>query len=81
VNESQIREAVFRILRQIAPEADLEKCDEGANLRQALDIDSFDFLKLIVAVNDQLKVEIPESDYERAATLNGLIGYLAARLR
>lgn len=81
MSEAEIKAVVFKTLRKIAPEADLDQisCDE--KLREALDIDSFDFLNVMIGLNEELKVEIPESDYPKLATLNELISYLSARLK
>ncbi len=80
MTESEIRSAVFKILRKIAPEADLEHLLTGENLREALDIDSFDFLNFMIGVHEELNVEIPESDYGKLRTLGDLIGYLGAHV-
>ena len=42
------------------------------------DIDSFDFLKLVVSLHDTFGVDVPESDYRRIATLKGLTDYVMA---
>ena len=46
-------------------------------MAEQLDIDSMDFLDVIVAIHDQAGIEIPERDYLRLATLEGAIAYLA----
>ena len=77
MNEDEIRQHVFQILHRIAPEADLGEIDAAQNLREALDIDSFDFLNLIIALQEKLGVSIPESDYRLGQTLGGMIAYLS----
>ena len=71
-----IREQICGILHRVAPEADLEHLDPSQNLREALDIDSFDFLNVVIAVHEKVGVEIPESDYRRVSTLQGMVQYL-----
>lgn len=80
MNEQDIRDAVLRLLARVAPEANLKALDPGERLQQALDIDSFDFLRLLVAIRDELGIEVAESDYGKVATLDGLVAYLASRL-
>ena len=80
MSEQQIRSAVFRILGRIAPEANLDQISLEANLREALDIDSFDFLNLMIGLHDELNVEISESEYPKLSTLRELVRYLADRL-
>lgn len=52
----------------------------GENLRETLDIDSFDFLQLLIGLHDSLGVEIPESDYGKLTTLEAIVSYLSQRL-
>jgi acyl carrier protein len=79
VKADEVRKEVFAILHRIAPEADLDRIRPDENLREALEIDSFDFLNFIVALHDKLGIEIPESDYGEITTLKGMIEYLAMR--
>jgi acyl carrier protein len=67
-------------LGNIAPEVDLKTIDPEANLREALDIDSMDFLNFITAINHRLGLDIPELDYPKLATLAGAIDYLKSKL-
>jgi acyl carrier protein len=76
MTENEVRERIFEILHRIAPEADLNRLDPNENIREALDIDSFDFLNVLVAVNEKFGVNIPESDYRHVATLKGIVAYL-----
>ena len=75
----QIKAAIFDILGAIAPEADLDAIAPDKPLREQLDIDSYDFLNIVIRLHEALGTEIPEADYARLATLNGAIDYLAAR--
>jgi acyl carrier protein len=67
-------------LGQIAPEADLTHLAPDADLRQALDIDSFDHLNLLIGLNTTLGVDIPEADYGQLTTLTDIVRYLASRV-
>jgi len=80
VNEADLRNAVLRALYSIAPEAEGERIDPQANLRDQLDIDSMDFLNFLVALKGTVGVEVPEADYAQVASLDDCVRYLAARL-
>ena len=67
-------------LGNIAPEIDLKTIDAGADLREALDIDSMDFLNFITAIHHRLGIDIPEVDYPKLVTLDGAVQYLEAKL-
>ncbi len=78
--ENQIKEAIFSRLRNIAPEANLADLGEDKNLRTSLGIDSFDFLNLMIGLNEDLGVEIPETDYGKLVSLADMIRYIAKAL-
>ncbi|MGO9391164.1 acyl carrier protein [Rhodoblastus sp.] len=81
MNEAEIREALWQELGNIAPEMDLRQLDPSANLREALDIDSMDFLNFVTAIHRRLGVDIPELDYPKLGTLDGAVNYLKVKLR
>lgn len=80
LSAAQIKEVIFACLKQIAPEADLESLSPDVNVREALDIDSFDYLNFMIALDAELGVAIPEADYGQLATLNDIVRYISARL-
>jgi acyl carrier protein len=80
MNESEIRQVIFDTLRKIAPEAEPQKIGPEENLREALDIDSFDFLNVLIGLHERLGIQIPEADYGQLTTLSGLVRYLSRRL-
>ena len=81
MNDIDIRKMVHEELNNIAPEADLASIDPAADLREALDIDSMDFLNFVIAIHHRLGVDIPEIDYPKLVTLDGAVAYLTAHLR
>ena len=81
MSEPEIRNVVYKELRKIAPEANLDQIRPEENLREALDIDSFDFLNFMIALHEELAVEIPEADYRKLSTLRELTRYLSDRLK
>lgn len=74
----QIDDAVRSAIGAVAPEADLADVDPDERLRDALDIDSLDFLNLVEQLNTLTGVAIPEDDYAKVATLRELTAYLDA---
>ena len=81
MTDAEIKGAVYRVLKKIAPEADLDALGPDDNLRQTLDIDSFDFLNFIIGLHDTLGVSIPEASYGEVKTLAGIMQYLSTQLR
>jgi acyl carrier protein len=58
----------------------VEPIDPGIDLREALDIDSMDFLNFITALHKRLRAAIPEADYPKLFTINDAVDYLASKL-
>jgi acyl carrier protein len=73
------REAVVSALGQIAPELEPEDLEDDARLRQDLDLDSLDFLRLIEELAGATGVDIPERDYPRVTTVGELVAYVDAK--
>jgi acyl carrier protein len=74
--DAEIQEAVFAALRRIAPDADPASLKPTDKIRETLEIDSYDFLQFLIALNKRLGVEVPEADYGKLQTLDDLATYL-----
>ena len=81
VLQQELSTIVKEELNNIAPEVDLATVDPAADLREAVDIDSMDFLNLVTALHHRTGIEIPETDYPKLATLSGILAYLEAKLK
>lgn len=80
MSEDEIKAAIFEGLKKVAPESDPAALAPEANVRAALDIDSFDFLNFLIGLHRRLGVEIPEADYGKLGTLRDMVTYLGARI-
>jgi acyl carrier protein len=76
MNQTEAKNLIIDVLAGIAPEADFAALPGKAQLRDELDLDSMDFLNFIAALHERAKIDIPEVDYPRLATLDGAVGYL-----
>jgi acyl carrier protein len=79
MSRDEIREAVLRVLGEVAPEAEGAALAPDLDLRDQLDIDSMDFLNFAIGLHEALGVEVPERDYPLVTTLDGCVDYLAGR--
>jgi acyl carrier protein len=80
MTESHLQEILYAIIQQTAPEADLSTLSPNEDIRDALSIDSFDHLNILIGLNDALGVDIPESDAGQLTTVTAIIQYLADRV-
>jgi hypothetical protein len=76
-----IKEEIFKVLQQIAPDAALDEVAPNDDLREVSDIGPSGFSNLLVRLRKDLKVDIPESDRETVSTLTELVRYLSERLK
>jgi len=79
MNEIELKEIIFHLLKNIAPDTEPEKLKPEEKIQKTLDIDSFDYLQFIVSLDEKLGIETPEEDYGKIATLAGLLTYIAAK--
>ncbi|WP_265947858.1 acyl carrier protein [Dechloromonas sp. A34] len=80
-NYEQLRTGVFDILKTLAPEIDPTRIIGDKPLRTQIDLDSMDWLNVLAAIHDKLGVNIPETDYGKVVTLDGILAYLADKAR
>lgn len=79
MTREEIQSAIFELLKKTAPETDPTALKPEEDIREALNIDSFDALQFLVAINDKLGIDIPEEDYGKTTTIQSLTAYLEKR--
>jgi len=79
VTESEIRTAVLVALHRTLPDVSGETLRADVSLREQVDMDSIDFLRFLVAVHDTVGVDVPEADYAKLRTIDGIVAYLTTR--
>ena len=76
MNESELKEIIIAELAQVAPGSDPGALDLDDNLREGLDIDSFDALNFFIALSEHLHIDIPDKDMGRLNTMGEILQYL-----
>ena len=79
MTRNEITALVIRLLGDIAPEANFDELDPQDDLREAIDIDSMDFLNFVIALSKELSVEVPEVDYPKLSTFDECVDYIQSR--
>ncbi len=72
----KIREAVRNILADIAPDEDDSELKEDVAFRDQLELDSMDFLDIVMELRKRYRVQIPEEDYQELASMKSTVAYL-----
>ncbi len=81
MNATQVRQIVVDIIADIAPDEDVTSIDDKISLREQLDLDSMDFLDIVMELRKRHKVEVPQEDYPKLATLESCVTYLSPKLQ
>jgi len=63
-------------LHRIAPDIELSDIDRDGDIFEEFDIDSMDFLNLVIALGKRADCTMPETDYPKMGTYNNLVAYL-----
>jgi len=80
MTRDEVKQAVIDIINDILPEGDCSDVDPEKRLRDQLDLDSMDFLDIVMELRKAYKVEVPEVDYPQLASLNSCVDYLAPKM-
>jgi acyl carrier protein len=72
--------AIQDIIQTIAPDEDLSNLDNSERLRDQIELDSMDFLDIVMELRKLYGVQIPEEDYKELASMDGCVNYLEAHL-
>ena len=76
MNPADIREEIVEILESIAPDEDLGDLQDGVSFRDQLELDSMDFLDIVMELRKRYRVQIPEEDYAELASMESTVKYL-----
>lgn len=79
MTDPEIRAAVLDIIQDVAGLDDLPEIDGAKTLRDQIELDSMDFLDIVMELRKRHKVEVPEADYPKLATLDSTVEYIKER--
>jgi acyl carrier protein len=81
MTRDEIKDVILEIIADIDEEADFAALDADAPLRDQLDLDSMDFLDIVMELRKRYKLQIPEEEYTQLATLTSCVTYLEPKLK
>lgn len=76
MTREEIRHTILEILEDIAPDEDLSGLDDAVAFREQLELDSMDFLDIVMELRKRYRIQIPEDDYVNLASMNSTVDYL-----
>ncbi|MDP7204738.1 MAG: acyl carrier protein [Pirellulaceae bacterium] len=73
-----IREVIVEILSVINPDNvdQLAVMDDEQPFREQLDLDSMDFLDIVLELRKRFRIQVPEDDYAQLDTMSSTVAYL-----
>ncbi len=81
MSADQIRQVILNILSRIAPDNDLTGLKDEVPFREQMELDSMDFLDIVMELRKRYRVQIPEEDYTFLNTMASTVNYLLPRLQ
>ena len=77
----QIRGVVLDILERIAPDEDLSELDDAVAFREQMELDSMDFLDIVMELRKRHRIQVPEEDYGELASMQSTVAYLTPLMK
>ncbi|MCC6572397.1 MAG: acyl carrier protein [Planctomycetes bacterium] len=81
MQDSEIKQAIISIIGDIAPDEDTSNLKPDVRLREQIDLDSMDFLDIVMELRKQYGVNVPDTDYMQLATLDSCVNYLRPKMQ
>ena len=81
MTSAEIKQSVLEILADIAPDEDLSNLKEDVSFREQLEMDSMDFLDIVMELRKRYRIQIPEEDYNELASMASTVKYLEPRMK
>ncbi len=76
MTSAEIKQEILNILHDIAPDEDLSDLKDEVNFRDQIELDSMDFLDIVMELRKRHRIQIPEEDYEQLASMQSTVTYL-----
>jgi acyl carrier protein len=76
LSREDVKKIVLHIISEIAPDEDVSNVKPEVRLRDQLELDSMDFLDIVMELRKKHGIEVPEADYPKLATLDSCADYL-----
>jgi len=81
MTKDDIKQVVLDILADIAPDQDLSELKDDVSFREQLELDSMDFLDIVMELRKKYRVQVPEDDYVNLASMDSTVKYLEPLMR
>ncbi len=80
MSPEEIKSVILDILADIAPDEDLSALKDDVNFRDQMELDSMDFLDIVMELRKRYRVQVPEEDYTQLASMDSTVNYLKPKM-
>ncbi|MGQ0635126.1 MAG: acyl carrier protein [Planctomycetaceae bacterium] len=81
MSSERIRQVLLDILSRIVPDEDLSALKDDVPFREQIELDSMDFLDIVMELRKRYRIQIPEEEYPQLSTMGGAVDYLLPRMK
>ena len=81
MTRAEVRQAIMDIIEELVPDEDLSNIDDNEKIRDQIELDSMDFLDIIMELRKRFGINVPEDDYPHFISLVGCMNYLEPTLK
>ena len=81
MTREEIKDVILEIIEDIDEDAEFDNLDADAPLRDQLDLDSMDFLDIVMELRKRYQLQVPEDEYPELASLTSCVNYLEPKLK
>ena len=78
---AEIKEEILQILENVAPDEDLSDLKDDVSFREQLELDSMDFLDIVMELRKRHRIQVPEDDYVHLASMQTTVTYLEPMMK
>jgi len=80
MTKDAIKSTIIKAILEIAPDIEEDEIELNENIQRSLEIDSFDFLKILTQIDRETGVSVPEVDYAKVDTIENMAEYILGHL-
>ncbi len=81
MTRDEIKDLILEIIADIDEDAEFDGLDPDGPLRDQLDLDSMDFLDIVMELRKRYQLQIPEEEYPELVSLSSCVNYLEPKLK
>jgi len=77
----EVRSMILEVIHEIVPDEDLSNLKGDVRIRDQIEMDSMDFLDIVMDLRKRYGITVPEDDYMELSSLDSSVAYLEPLLK